>query len=87
MTVLKRQQTGSPVLHWAIRSFGFLFMAADEAFFFHEMLITPVRKLLGDHNLGVLLFRLGYSWHRTRTGSRPVVPGGHRLRAYRRLVC
>lgn len=56
ITVLKRKQTGSPVSHWAILSFGFLFMAADEAFSFHERLIKPVRKLLGDDNLGVFYF-------------------------------
>jgi hypothetical protein len=56
IAVLKRQQIGSRVLHWAILSFGFLFMAADEAFYFHERLITPVKKLLGDHNLGVFYF-------------------------------
>jgi hypothetical protein len=56
ITVLKRKQTGSPVSHWAILSFGFLFMAADEAWSFHEMLIKPVGKLLGDDNLGVFYF-------------------------------
>ncbi|MGH8626685.1 MAG: multidrug transporter [Gammaproteobacteria bacterium] len=56
ITVLKRKQTGSSVSHWAILSFGFLFMAADEAWSFHERLIKPVGKLLGDDNLGVFYF-------------------------------
>jgi hypothetical protein len=56
ITVLKRQQTDSPVSYWAILSFGFLCMAADEAWSFHERLIKPVRRLLGDDNLGVFYF-------------------------------
>ena len=56
ITVLKRRQTASHVSHWAILSFGFLFMAADEAWSFHERLIKPVRKLFGDGNLGVFYF-------------------------------
>lgn len=57
ITLLKRQ-TGSRTLHWAILSFGFLFMAVDEAWSFHEMLIKPVRGLLGYDNLGVFY----YAW-------------------------
>jgi hypothetical protein len=56
ITVLKRKQTGSPVSHWAILSFGFLFMAADETCSFHERLVKPVHQLLGDDNLGVFYF-------------------------------
>lgn len=56
ITVLKRKQTGFPVSYWAVLSFGFLFMAADEAWSFHEGLMEPMRQLLGDGKLGVLYF-------------------------------
>jgi cellulose synthase/poly-beta-1,6-N-acetylglucosamine synthase-like glycosyltransferase len=41
---------------WAMLSFGFLFMALDEAFQFHEQLNIPVGKLLGDGSLGFFYF-------------------------------
>lgn len=41
---------------WAILSFGFLLMAFDEAFEFHERLNIPVGRLLGDGSLGVFYF-------------------------------
>jgi hypothetical protein len=58
IAVLQRKQTDSPVLYWALLSIGCLFMAVDEAWSFHEMLIKPIRKLLGDDNLGVFY----YAW-------------------------
>lgn len=41
---------------WAILSFGFLLMALDEAFQFHERLNIPIGELLGDGSLGVFYF-------------------------------
>lgn len=41
---------------WAFLSFGFLLMAIDETFQFHERLNIPVGKLLGDGSLGVFYF-------------------------------
>jgi hypothetical protein len=41
---------------WAILSFGFLFMAFDEAFIVHERLNSPVATLLGNSNLGIFYF-------------------------------
>ena len=41
---------------WVILSFGFLYMAFDEAFQVHEKLISPVRTWMGDDNLGVFYF-------------------------------
>ena len=41
---------------WAILSFGFLFMAFDEAFQVHERLNLPISKLLGGDNLGIFYF-------------------------------
>ena len=56
ITVLKRNQMASHVSHWAILSFGFLLMAADEAVSLHEKLEKPTRKLLGDASLGIFYF-------------------------------
>jgi hypothetical protein len=56
ITVLERNRRASHVLHWAILSFGFLLMAIDELVSIHERLIKPIRKLLGDGNLGVFYF-------------------------------
>jgi hypothetical protein len=56
ITVIKRQQTDSQVMYWAILSCGFLLMAADEAWTFHEELIPPLRRLLGGEHLGVFYF-------------------------------
>jgi hypothetical protein len=58
ITVLERKQTCSPVSQWALLSFGFLFMAADEAWSLHERLNNPVSKLLGDGNFGIFY----YAW-------------------------
>lgn len=56
ITVLDKQQKAPDVSRWAILSFGFLLMAIDEAWSFHEMLNMPVRGLLGDGNLGIFYF-------------------------------
>jgi hypothetical protein len=53
ITLLNRKQTGSIVSYWAVLSSGFFFMAADEAWSFHERLIKPVRKLLDFDNFGI----------------------------------
>jgi hypothetical protein len=41
---------------WVILSFGFLLMAIDEAFQFHERLNIPVGSLFGDGSLGIFYF-------------------------------
>ncbi len=56
ITVLERNRNASHVLHWAILSFGFLYIAADEFIALHERLVKPMRKLLGDGNLGIFYF-------------------------------
>ena len=53
---LNREQRKPHVSKWAMLSFGFLFMALDEAFQFHERLNIPVGTLLGDGSLGVFYF-------------------------------
>jgi len=49
---LNRAQRIPHASKWAVLSFGFLFMAYDEAFQVHETLGPPLRKMLGS-NLGV----------------------------------
>jgi hypothetical protein len=44
------------VSKWVILSFGFLLMAFDEAFQFHERLNIPVGTLLGSGSLGIFYF-------------------------------
>ena len=62
IAIASAQHSAPDVSKWAILSFGFVFMAFDEGFQFHERFNLPVRALLGDGNLGVL----HYAW---------VVPG------------
>ena len=56
IAALNQKQRVPHVSKWASLSFGFLFMAFDEAFQVHERLISPVRAMLGDRNLGVFYF-------------------------------
>ena len=58
ITVLKNKHRDPDRSRWAILSFGFLFMAADEGFSLHEKLIVPVRGLLGDGTFGIFY----YAW-------------------------
>jgi len=58
IAILSGKQKMPDVSKWIILSFGFLFMAYDEAFQIHERLNVPVRKLLGYVNLGVF----HYAW-------------------------
>jgi hypothetical protein len=53
ISVLERNRKASDVLYWAILSFGFLFMALDEQFAFHERLIWPVQKMFGGGHYGI----------------------------------
>lgn len=46
------------VSKWAVLAAGFLYMTVDEGLRLHEMLIAPVRALLGGTNLGVFY----YAW-------------------------
>lgn len=56
IAILERKKTGTPVFHWAILSSGFLFMAIDEAWSFHELLIRPVHGLMGGDTFGIFYF-------------------------------
>jgi len=56
ITSIKKIQNATDTIHWAILSWGFLFMAIDEVVCIHERLVSPIRKLLGEGNRGVLNF-------------------------------
>lgn len=56
IAVLNRKQRAPHVSKWATLSFGFLFLAYDEAFQVHEQLNSPVASLLGEGSLGVFYF-------------------------------
>jgi hypothetical protein len=56
IAILTGKQRIPNVSKWVILSFGFLLMALDEAFQFHERLNIPVGQLLGDGTLGVFYF-------------------------------
>lgn len=56
ISLLKSKSKNSDLSKWTILSFGFLFMAFDEAFQVHEGLNFPVRRLLGDGDLGIFYF-------------------------------
>lgn len=56
ITILRKKQKADYLTHWAILSFGFLFMAFDEIVSAHEKLVEPTRAFLGGENLGVFYF-------------------------------
>ncbi len=56
IAVLKKNQMDSYASYWTVLSFGFLSMAIDEASSIHELLIDPIRQLLGNGNLGIFHF-------------------------------
>jgi hypothetical protein len=56
ISLLKGKPKDPDLSKWTILSFGFLFMAFDEAFQVHEGLDFPVRRLLGDGDLGIFYF-------------------------------
>lgn len=56
IAVLESRHEGVDVSKWAILAAGFMLMAVDEALSFHEMLIAPLRALLGGRQLGIFFF-------------------------------
>ena len=56
IAVLGQRQNVPHATKWAVLSVGFLVMGFDEAFEFHERLISPIRGLLGDGNLSIFHF-------------------------------
>lgn len=47
ITILKKNQMAPYISHWMILSIGFLYMAADEVASIRDVLIRPIRTLLG----------------------------------------
>ncbi|NBD14821.1 MAG: hypothetical protein GVY04_01355 [Cyanobacteria bacterium] len=43
-------------IYWRFLAVGFFYMAFDEVFSVHEELISPMRTLLGNDNLGIFYF-------------------------------
>ena len=58
IALLKRRQQDPDHSKWTTLTCGFIFMAIDEAWSFHEMLVDPVRGLLGHDSLGMFY----YAW-------------------------
>ena len=56
IATLKQAAHATYRFQWALLSFTFLFMAIDEAASIHEMLIGPMRGLLGQEASGVFFF-------------------------------
>lgn len=56
ITLLKRQHQDPDRFKWATLTVGFIYLAIDEAWSFHEMLVEPVRGLLGHDSLGIFFF-------------------------------
>lgn len=47
ITILEKKRTAVYASHWKILAFGFLYMACDEGFSFHEKLTVPIRAMFG----------------------------------------
>jgi len=58
VVVIERKRDRITALYWALLSIGFLLMAVDEWFSFHEELHEPMRALLGTDTYGIFY----YSW-------------------------
>ena len=56
IATLKQAAHATYRFQWALLSFTFLFMAIDEAASIHEMLIGPMRGLLGQEASGIFFF-------------------------------
>jgi hypothetical protein len=51
ISLLKRQQRNPDLPKWMILTCGFIYLAIDEGWSYHEMLDEPVRQLLGHDHL------------------------------------
>ena len=56
ITALKKAAHAAYGFQWALLSFTFLYMAIDEAASIHELLIGPMRGLLGQQAGGIFFF-------------------------------
>lgn len=58
IALLKNNQGAADVSRWVMLAIGFLCMAADEGWSFHERLIQPMRGLMGGESFGIFY----YAW-------------------------
>ena len=56
ISVAKRQSGAEYLKHWVILAVGFFYLAVDEAGQIHELLILPIRELLGRYSQGIFYF-------------------------------
>lgn len=56
VAVLKRRESAVYATHWAVLSLGFVYLSVDESAQLHEMLVHPMRLLIGTRNLGIFYY-------------------------------
>ncbi len=56
ISLLKRQRQDPDCSKWMILTCGFIYLATDEGWSYHEMLTRPMRQLLGQDRLGMFYF-------------------------------
>lgn len=56
IAMLEKGRLSPDTSKWVVLAVGFLLMAVDESVSIHEMLIPPMRRLLGGHGLGIFYF-------------------------------
>jgi hypothetical protein len=56
IAMLEKGHLSPDTSRWVVLAVGFLLMAIDESVSIHEMLIPPMRRLLGGHDLGIFYF-------------------------------
>lgn len=56
ITILEKKRAGDYLMHWAVLALGFFYMSIDEVIQLHEVLVLPVRKLLGNHYGSIFYF-------------------------------
>jgi hypothetical protein len=56
ISLLKRKQVGSMVRCWSVLALGFLYMAVDEGWSMHEILIVPFRRWFRTEEIGIFYF-------------------------------
>jgi hypothetical protein len=56
ISVARRQAGAAYLKHWVILAVGFFYLSVDEAGQIHELLILPMRELLGRYSQGIFYF-------------------------------
>jgi hypothetical protein len=58
IAVITRKQSGLDVVYWSILTFGFLYLAVDEAVSIHELANSPLRSVISNGEPSIL----HYAW-------------------------